>query len=76
MDVNNTERPNNLKLFSNGISLKGRSVLRHILRDYINKTEAMPRGCWGGRKKKQWKAQAIEGPSKRSKTNYLGKKPG
>lgn len=41
MDVNNTERPNNLKVVSNGISLKGWTVLYDILRDYI-KTEAMP----------------------------------
>lgn len=74
MDVNNTERPNNLKLFSSGISLKGWSVLHHILRDYINKTEAMPQR--GGKKKMQWKAQAVEGPSKRNNANYLGKKPG
>lgn len=53
MDVNNTERPNNLKLFSSGISLKGWSVLHHILRDYINKTEAMPQRR--GRKKKKKK---------------------
>lgn len=41
MDVNNTERPNNLKVVSSGISLKGWTVLHHILRDY-SKTEAMP----------------------------------
>lgn len=39
--MNNNERFNNLKLFSNGMSLKGGSVRHHILEDYINKTEAM-----------------------------------
>lgn len=74
MDVNNTERPNNLKVVSNGISLQGWTVLYDILRDYI-KTEAMPQK----RKKKTqrlWKAQVVRGLRKRNNTNYLGKKPG
>lgn len=55
MDVNNTERPNNLKVVSSGISLKGWTVLHHILRDY-SKTEAMPQ-------KKEKKKKAMESTS-------------
>lgn len=48
--MKNGERPENLKLFSNGFSLKGLSVLHHVRRDYMNKVETMPweRGWWGG----------------------------
>lgn len=48
--MKNAERPENLKLFSNGFSLKGLSVLHHVRRDYMNKVETMPweRGWWGG----------------------------
>lgn len=56
MDVNNTERPNNLKVVSNGISLKGWTVLYDILRDYI-KTEAMPQ------KKEKKKRKVVESTS-------------
>lgn len=68
MDVNNTERPNNLKVVSNGISLKGWTVLYDILRDYI-KTEAMPQKK-EKKKERLWKAQVVRGPRKRNNTNY------
>lgn len=56
MDVNNTERPNDLEVVSNGSSLKGWTALHRILRDYI-KTEAMPQ------KKGKKKKKAMESTS-------------
>lgn len=62
MDVNNTERPSNLEVVSNGISLKDWTALHCILRDYI-KTEAMPQ-------KRKKKKKAMESTScKKSQEN-------